>query len=77
LFHDAAIAGAAAKRFQDNVNKVAFEVSFSREGGRENMQWTGGLGGPDVVMQKEPYATAMQKLTVGVVKWLPIVDSQL
>jgi hypothetical protein len=30
-----------------------------------------------VVMNKEPYATTMQKLTVGIVKWLPIVDSQL
>jgi putative cardiolipin synthase len=77
VFHNPEIAGAAAKKFEDNVNKVAFEVSFSREGGRENMQWTGGQGGPDVVMEKEPYATTMQKLTVGIVKWLPIVDSQL
>ena len=77
LFHDSDVAGAAAKHFEDNVQKIAFEVSFSREGGRENMQWTGGQGGPDVVMTKEPYATTMQKLTVGIVKWLPIVDSQL
>jgi len=77
LFHDSDVAGAAAKHFEDNVQKVAFAVSFSREGGRENMQWTGGQGGPDVVMTKEPYATTMQKLTVGIVKWLPIVDSQL
>ena len=41
------------------------------------MQWTGGQGGPDVVMKKEPYATTMQKLTVGIVKLLPIIDSQL
>jgi putative cardiolipin synthase len=77
LFHDAAVAGAAANNFEDNVRKVAFKVSFAREGGRENMQWTGGQGGPGVVMNKEPYATTMQKLTVGIVKWLPIVDSQL
>jgi putative cardiolipin synthase len=76
LFRDPAIAGAAAKNFEDNVHKVAFEVSFSREGGRQNMHWTGGQGGPDVVMEKEPYATTMQKLTVGIVKWLPI-ESQL
>jgi len=77
VFHDPEVAGASAKRFEDNVHKVAFEVSFEREGGRENMQWTGGQGGPDVVMTKEPYATTMQKLTVGIVKLLPIVDSQL
>ena len=77
LFRDRETAGAAAKHFEDKVNEVAFEVSFSRAGGRENMQWTGGQGGPDVVMEKEPYATTMQKLTVGIVKWLPIVDSQL
>lgn len=72
LFHDPAVAGAAAKHFEDNVNKIAFEVSFSRKGGHENMHWTGGQGGPDVVMEKEPYATTMQKLSVGIVKWLPI-----
>ena len=76
LFHDPAIAGAAAKHFEDIVNKVAFEVSVARESGRENMKWTGGQGGPDVVMAKEPYATTMQKLTVGILKWLPI-ESQL
>ena len=76
VFHDPAIAGAAAKQFEDNVNRLAFEVRFSREGGRQNMQWTGGQGGPEVVLEKEPYATAMQKLTVGIVKWLPI-ESQL
>ena len=76
VFHDPAIAGNAAQNFEDHVNKIAFEVSFSGEDGRENMHWTGGQGGPDVVMEKEPYATTMQKLTVGILKWLPI-DSQL
>jgi hypothetical protein len=76
LFHDPEIAQAAAKNFEDNVNKIAFEVSFSRQGGRENMHWTGGMGGPDVVLEKEPYASTMQKMTVGIVKFLPI-ESQL
>lgn len=76
VFHDPAVAGGAAKKFEDNVNGIAFEVSFSREGGRENMHWTGGQGGPDVVFEKEPYATTMQKLMVGILKWLPI-ESQL
>jgi len=76
VFHDPAVAGAAAKHFEDKVNKIAFEVSFSSETGRENMKWTGGQGGPDVVMEKEPYATTMQKLTVGILKWFPI-ESQL
>ena len=61
---------------EENVHKVAFEVSFSHEGTSGNMEWTGGQGGPDTVMKKEPYATTMQKLIVGVLKWLPI-DSQL
>ena len=76
LFHDPEIAGASARHFEGYVNKVAFEVSFSREGGSQNMHWTGGQGGPDVVMEKEPYATTMQKLMVGILKWLPI-ESQL
>ena len=66
----------SAQTTDENVNKVAFEVRFSRQGGRENMNWTGGQGGPDVVFEKEPYATTMQKLTIGIVKWLPI-ESQL
>ena len=76
LFHDPEVAGDAADHFEENVGKIAFEVSFSREGGRENLHWTGGQGGPDVVFEKEPYATTMQKLTVGIVKWLPI-EAQL
>ena len=76
LFQDPEIAQAAAKHFEDNVNKIAFEVSFSRQGGRENMHWTGGVGGPDVVLENEPYASTMQKMTVGIVKFLPI-ESQL
>ena len=76
VFHDAEVAGAASKKFEENVNKVAFEVRFSRQGGRENMKWMGGQNGPDVVLEKEPNATTMQKLTVGIVKWLPI-ESQL
>jgi putative cardiolipin synthase len=76
LFRDPVVAGAAAKRFEDNFGKVAFEVIMSSEGGREKMQWIGGQGGPDVVMDKEPYATTMQKLTVKAMKWLPI-ESQL
>ena len=77
VFHDPEIASKAARNFEDNVNKVAFEVEFSREGGRENMHWVGGQGGPDTVFEKEPYATTGQKLIVGILKWLPIIDSQL
>ena len=76
IFHDPEIAGTFAKYFEENVNKVAFEVKFVREGGRGNMQWVGGQGGPDVVVEEEPYATTGQKFAVGILKWLPI-DSQL
>ena len=76
VFHDPEIAGAAARNFEENVHKVAFEVKFSREGGRENLHWVGGQGGPEAVMEEEPYATSLQKATVGILKWLPI-DSQL
>ena len=76
VFHEPEIAGAAAKNFKENVNKIAFEVEFSREGGSENMHWVGGQGGPGTVMEEEPYASTVQKLTVGILKWLQI-DSQL
>lgn len=76
VFKDSEIAGAAAKSFAENVNKVAFKVEFSGGAGNNNMHWIGGQGGSDVVMEKEPYATTLQKLTVGILKWLPI-DAQL
>ena len=76
VFRDPEIAGAAARNFEDNIGKYAFQVQFSREGGQENMRWVGGQAGPDTVMEKEPYATTMQKFIVGILKWLPI-DSQL
>lgn len=76
IFHDPETAGASAKRFADKIGTVAFEVRFAHEDGQADMEWVGGQGGPDVVMKKEPYATTMQKATVGLLKWLPI-DSQL
>ncbi len=76
LFRDPEVAGASAKNFEENVGKVAFKVEFEREGGNQNLKWVGGRGGPDVVMTKEPYASTLQKATVGVLKWLPI-ESQL
>jgi putative cardiolipin synthase len=75
IFRDPEIAGKATNKFVENVNKIAFEVKFADEG-HQNMIWVGGQGGPDVTMQKEPYATTGQKATVGILKWLPI-DSQL
>ncbi len=76
IFRDPELAGSTSRNFEEHVNDVAFKVGFSREGGRENMHWTGGQGGPDVDLEEEPYATTFQKLTVGILKWLPI-DSQL
>lgn len=76
VFRDQAVAREAAAKFEENVGQIAFEVCFTRDGGRQNMEWVGGQGVPDVVMDKEPYATARQKTMVGVLKWLPI-NSQL
>ena len=76
IFRDPELAGAAARRFEEHVNDVAFKLELSREGGREHLRWTGGQGGPDQVMEEEPYATTFEKLTVSILKWLPI-DSQL
>ncbi len=76
IFHEPEIAGTFAKLFEENVNTVAFEVKMANEDGRLNMEWVGGQGGPDVVMEEEPYATSGQKFAVGVLKWLPI-GSQL
>jgi len=76
LFRSPEVAGRSAKNFEENVGKLAFKVEFENPDGSENMKWVGGLGGPDTVLKKEPYATTTQKLMVGVLKWLPL-DPQL
>ena len=76
VFHDPKLAGAVARRFEEHVNDVAFKLELTHEGGREHMRWTGGQGGPDQVMEKEPYSTTFKKLTVSILRWLPI-NSQL
>lgn len=76
LFKNPELAGRSSRDFANRVGEVAFEVRFSRPDGTQNMQWVGGVGGADVVMEQEPYATSLQKGLVGILKWLPI-DSQL
>jgi len=76
IFHEPVLAQAAAKRFEQHVNDVAFKLELSGEGGRENIRWIGGQRGPNQVVKEEPYATTFQRLTVSVLKWLPI-NSQL
>jgi len=76
VFRDSKIASEAARSFEENVNKVAFKVEFSSDKGKTNIHWVGGQGGPDAVLEEEPYATTFQKLAVGILKWLPI-DAQL
>ena len=46
IIRDPELAGATASNFEKHVNDVAFKLEFSSEGGRENMHWTGGQGGP-------------------------------
>ncbi len=76
IFREPVLAQAAAKRFEEHVNDVAFKLELSGEGGRKNIRWVGGQGGTNQVMKEEPYATTFEKLTASVLKWLPI-NSQL
>ena len=77
LFHEPTVAGGAAKRFDENVDKAAFRVGLARgAGGRETLTWTAMKDGRPVTFDSEPYAGFWKKLTANMLRALPI-DSML
>ena len=77
LFHEPTVAGGAAKRFDENVDKAAFRVGLARgAGGRETLTWTATKDGRPVTFDSEPYAGFWKKLTANLLRALPI-DSML
>jgi len=77
LFYDPELAGHSSEHFDKYIDKVAFRVGLvTDEKGNESMTWTGFDGGKQVVFDSEPYASFWQKLSVNLMRVLPI-DSML
>ena len=77
LFYEPQIASQAATNFDKNIQKVAFRVELiTDENGKESLRWTGEEDGKEVVFDDEPYASFWQKLSVNLMRILPI-DSML
>ena len=71
------MAANSSRRFNEHVEKVAFRVELvSDDNGGESLRWTGVEDGNEVVFDSEPYAGFWKKLSVNLMRALPI-DSML
>ena len=74
LFYDPKIAGAASKRFDDYIDKVAFKVILVKDKlGIESMRWIGyNKDGKKAIFNREPYTSTMKRMGVNMMRLLPI-----
>ncbi len=77
LFYEPGISNEVMKHFDQHVENVAFRVELvTNENGSESLRWIGVEEGKEVVFDAEPYASFWQKLSVNLMRLLPI-DSML
>jgi putative cardiolipin synthase len=77
LFKHPEIVSESSKHFHENIEKVAFRVELVKdEKGKETLRWSGTEDGKEVVFYSEPYAGFWKKLSVNLMRILPI-DSML
>jgi len=73
LFEDPEIAAGSIQNFDKHIDKVAFRVELIDN----SLRWTGiGAGGETVVFDTEPYTSFWKRLSVNLMRVLPI-DSML
>ncbi len=77
LFRHPGIVSESSRHFHENIEKVAFRVELIKdEKGKETLRWTGTEDGNEVVFYAEPYAGFWKKVSVNLMRILPI-DSML
>jgi putative cardiolipin synthase len=77
LFYEPKLAGQSADHFDRYIGKVAFKVELvTDENGRESLRWIGQDKDKEIVYDDEPYAGFWKKLSVQLMRILPI-DSML
>ena len=73
VFDQADIAGPAAKRFDDNIDKFAFRVQLAADDkGKDSITWTAVEDGKTTVFDQEPYVGPGTRAAVRMMRWLPI-----
>ena len=71
------IAGALAKAFDDQIDKVAFRVTLEDdEYGYGSLRWHGQVDGESVTFDKDPHTTFWHRFGVGFMRLMPI-ESQI
>jgi putative cardiolipin synthase len=77
VFNDPVIAARSSQHFDQHIEKVAFRVELIKDkNGKESLRWTGTEDGKEVVFDSEPYASFWKRLSVQLMRVLPI-DSML
>ncbi len=74
LFHNPKIAGRASKKFDDNINKVAFKVELVKGTfGQGSLRWIGyNKDGKKAIFNREPYTSSGKRIGVNLMRLLPI-----
>ena len=77
LFYKPELATNASAHFNEYIQRVAFKVELVTDNnGKELLKWTGTEEGKQVVFDSEPYASFWKKLSVNLMRVLPL-DSML
>ena len=69
LFYNDTVARENARIYNDNIDKVAFRVVLEDDG---SLQWIVNRDGTEVVYEDEPYAGFWTKLSVWLIRLLPV-----
>ncbi len=73
LFYNEEIAAGSAQAFDRGIDQAAFCLSLQKGGnGAESIQWRINKNGKDIVYDSDPYAGFWKKLSVGLIRLLPV-----
>lgn len=77
LFYEPEMAAMASKNFDEHIEQVAFRIELHTDNkGKESLRWVGKEDGKEIVFDAEPYAGRWKKISVNLMRLLPI-DSML
>lgn len=72
-----AIANQIASGFDEHIKDAAFRLELKKdESGNESLLWHGRVNGNQATLTNEPYTSFWQRLSIGLLRWLPI-ESQI
>ena len=73
VFEQPDIAGPAARKFDDHIERLAFRVELVTDvNGKESLRWHGIDDGKTVIYNDEPYVGSGTKLAVWLIRLIPV-----